>query len=167
MRIVLSLLLLFFLQFTHSQVTIEKEPNWIVQETYHTDPEIPENGVSGGAQFLLFTEQVNVDREEVYFKSVGKAIDYSGIQNISNVSAEYDPSYQKLRFHSVAVVRDGKTINRLNMRDIQTARRETNSESFIYDGTITAFMNIPDVRIGDITIFSYSIKGFNPIQKTC
>ncbi|MFC4221166.1 DUF3857 domain-containing transglutaminase family protein [Flagellimonas marina] len=136
-----------------------------MQEKYDVNSGIPENGVADGSQVLLYTEQVNVDLEEVYFKSVGKAVDFNGIQSISSVSADYDPSYQQLRFHNVDVVRNGKTINRLRLEDIQTARRERNSENFIYDGTITAFMNIPDVRTGDITVFSYSIKGFNPIQK--
>lgn len=164
MRTIVFVSFLMLFKVTYSQVTIEKLPQWIVEETYNTEVEIPAGGVNGGAQVLLFTEQVHVDLEEVFIKSVAKALDHNGIQGISTVSAEYDPSYQKLRFHEVAVVRDGKTINRLNQKDIQTARRETNSESFMYDGTITAFMNIPDVRVGDITLFSYSIKGFNPIQ---
>lgn len=165
MRNTISVLLFLFIHSFYAQVSIEKEPRWVIKETFNTTIATPQNGINGGAEILLFTEQVNVDLEEVYYKSVGKAIDYNGIQNISSVSADYDPTYQKLRFHKVEVIRDGKTINRLNYKDIQTARRETNSENFIYDGSITAFMNIPDVRIGDITIFSYSIKGFNPIQK--
>ena len=151
--------------FIQSQVTIDKEPRWIVKEDYDQATALPENGVNGGTQMLLYTEQVHIDMEEVYIKSVSKAVEYSGIQNISSVVAEYDPSYQKLRFHHIDVIRKGKTINRLSYPDIQTARRETNAENFIYDGTISAFVNVPDVRIGDIVMFSYSIKGFNPIQR--
>lgn len=150
---------------SYSQISITKEPSWIITEEHDPNALKPENGLYGGAHILLYTEQVNVDKEEVYVKNVAKAVEYSGIQNISSVVADYDPSYQKLRFHRIDVIRNGETINRLKLQDIQTARRETNAESYIYDGSISAFVNIPDVRIGDIVVYSFSVKGFNPIQK--
>lgn len=166
MRIPFSFLIfLVAYQFGHSQVTIDPEPSWIVTETYNPSVEIPTNDINGGAYLLLYTEQVNSVLEESYVKSVAKAVAYSGIQNISTVVADYDPTYQKLRFHNVEVIRNGIVINKLSFQEIQTARRETNAENFIYDGTISAFINIPDVRIDDIVLYSYSIKGFNPIQK--
>lgn len=166
MRSIFTLfILLLFFHFANGQVSITPEPSWIVKEDYNPEASAPENGVNGGAQVLLYTEQVHIDLEEAYVKSTIKAIEYSGIQNISDVVAHYDPSYQKLRFHTIEVIRNGTSINKLSYQEIQTARRETNAENFIYDGTITAFVNIPDVRIGDVVSYSYSIKGFNPIQK--
>ncbi|TMU56518.1 DUF3857 domain-containing transglutaminase family protein [Flagellimonas algicola] len=162
--LILPLLLLFF-HLGNSQVSITPEPSWIIKEKHDANAQTPENGVSGGTHVLLYTEQIHMDREEIYIKSVSKAVEYSGIQNISSVVADYDPTYQKLRFHRIDVIRNGEVINRLRQEDIQTARRETNAENYIYDGTISAFFNIPDVRNGDIVLYSYSKKGFNPIQK--
>ncbi len=159
------ILLIVSISSTYSQVSITEEPSWILEENHNPNAVPPEDGLYGGAHVLLYTEQVHVDREEVYIKSVSKAVEYSGIQNISSVVADYDPSYQQLRFHRIDVIRNGETINRLRSQDIQTARRETNAESYIYDGSVSAFVNIPDVRIGDIVVYSFSIKGFNPIQK--
>ncbi|MBC6998338.1 DUF3857 domain-containing protein [Cytophaga sp. FL35] len=156
---------LFSATFLFGQVSITKEPSWVVQENYKLDNNLPENGVDGGVQLLLYTEQVHVDLEESFVKGVSKVVEYSGIQNVSTISANYDPTYQKLSFHSIKVIRNGKEINKLSQRDIQTARMETNAENFIYDGTISAFVNIPDVRLNDLVEYSYSIKGFNPIQK--
>ena len=157
--------LVFYSTFGISQVSISKEPSWIINESYDLNQKVPENGAVGGIQILLYTEQVNIDLEERYVKGVSKVIEYSGIQNISTVLADYDPSYQNLSFHTIEVVRNGKTINKLSHQDIQTARRETNAENYIYDGTISAFVNIPDVRMGDVVLYSYTLKGFNPIQK--
>ncbi len=162
---IITLLLFFNFCIGNCQYSITSEPIWVINESYNAKAIAPENELSAGTQILLYTEQINTDSEEVYIKSVAKAIEYSGIQNISTVLADYDPSYQKLRFHAIDVIRNGQTINKLSFKDIQTARRETNAENFIYDGTISAFVNIPDVRIGDIVSYSYSVKGFNPIQK--
>lgn len=162
---VASFILFFCYQMVNSQVTINPEPKWIVNESYNENAQVPENGVDGGIHILLYTEQANIDLEEAYVKSISKVIEYSGIQNISTVSIDYDPSYQKLRFHKIEVIRNGIRINKLNYKEIQTARRETNAENYIYDGSISAFINIPDIRMGDVLISSYSIKGFNPIQK--
>ncbi len=166
MRFTITLIVcLISLQIVSGQISISKEPSWIVKEDYNTNAQLPENGVNGGVQVLLFTEQVNVELEESYVKNAIKAVEFSGIQLVSNIVAEYDPTYQELRFHTIEVIRDGVTINKLKLEDIQTARRETNAENFIYDGTISAFVNVTDVRLGDIVSYSYSVKGFNPIQK--
>lgn len=159
------LVILIFQHNNYGQVSITKEPTWIIKEHFDSDVAPPQNGADGGVHVLLYTEQVHVELEERYTKGVSKVVEYSGIQNISNVVADYDPSYQQLQFHSIKVIRNDVEINKLTYPEIQTARRETNAENFIYDGTISAFVNIPDVRMGDIVSYSYTIKGFNPIQK--
>ncbi len=67
--------------------------------------------------------------------------------------------------HSLKVIRDDKVINKLNSSDFQTLRKEAEAENYIYDGSITAFTNLSDVRTNDIVEYSYTIKGFNPIHK--
>ncbi len=139
-----SILFISLLQFSfvNAQFSIDEEPSWIIREDYDSNATPPDNGLNGGIQILLYTEQVNIGLEEAYVENVVKAVEYSGVQNISTVVMDYDPSYQKLRFHKIQVIRNGKVINKLRYQDIQTARRETNAENFIYDGTITAFVNI-------------------------
>ena len=158
-------IILLFSHYIYGQVSISQEPPWIIKEKYDPNAVAPENGVDGGVQILLYTEQVNIDLEESYIKGASKVVEYSGIQNISTIAADYDPSFQQLRFHNIEVTRNGTRMNKLTYQDIQTARREINADNFIYDGTITAFVNIPDVRMGDIVTYSYSIKGFNPIHE--
>jgi len=69
-----------------------------------------------------------------------------------------------LTFHAINIIRDGKKINKLIPDHFQVIRRELNAENFIYDGTLSAMLNMADVRNGDIIDLSYTTKGFNPIH---
>lgn len=77
----------------------------------------------------------------------------------------YDPLYETLIFHEINIVRDGAVIDKLNPDDFQVIKRELNAESYLYDGALSAMLNLSDVRNGDIIDYSYTIKGFNPIRK--
>ena len=69
-------LIILFLSFylPYCQVSITKEPSWIINEEYNPNAVAPENGLYGGTHVLLYTEQVHVDREEAYIKNVAKVI---------------------------------------------------------------------------------------------
>jgi hypothetical protein len=118
-----------------------------------------------GVLTLLADYQTNIPKQENYYRVVNKITDNSGIQVASNINAVYDPSYQSLRFHSIQIVRDGKIIDKLVPEHFQVMRRELNAENYLYDGSLSAMLNLSDVRKGDIIDYSYSITGFNPIHK--
>lgn len=148
-----------------SQVRIKQKPNWVVSEEYNKTPLINEDEISQGLLTLLYEEQVNIDREEVYYKIVAKVTENVGTQPASNINVSFDPSYQKLTFHTINIIRGDKNINKLSSNSFQTMRRELSAENYIYDGSLSAVTNLSDVRMGDIIEYSYSVKGFNPINK--
>ncbi len=158
---------LLFVCYAYSQntVNVSSHPSWIDYQEYNPSPEIEEAEISQGALTLLADYQTNVHEQEVYYRLVTKITDNVGVQNASNINAVYDPLYQKLTFHAINIIRDGKEINKLNPNDFQVIRRELNAENYLYDGTLSAMLNLSDVRNGDIIDLSYTIKGFNPIHK--
>ena len=79
----------------------------------------------------------------------------------SSINILYDPSYQKLELNSIVVIRNGKIIDKLNSSNFQLIRKELNSESYIYDGSLSAISNLSDIRVNDIIDYSYTIKGYN------
>jgi hypothetical protein len=120
--------------------------------------------VSYGLLTLLDDEQVHVVKKERFIRRVRKITDNVGVQDGSSISINYDPTYQQLYLHKITVIRDGETIDKLNVNDFQNIRQESNSESYIYDGSLNAIANLSDIRNGDILDVSYSVRGFNPIH---
>lgn len=147
-----------------SQVLKENTPNWVDFIDY-ADNEINKDDVSKGSFILLFDSQVNASKKVAYSRLVTKITDNVGIQNASTINVTYDPTYQSLKFHNIKVIRDGQVIDKLIVSNFQVMRRELNAEIYLYDGSLSAVMNISDVRTGDIIDYAYSIEGFNPLSK--
>lgn len=155
----------FYLFSQNSKVNVSERPTWVRYQQYQEFPLVNQDELVQGIINLLVDYQVHVPKQEQYFRMVTKITDNVGIQPSSTISAVFDPLYQKLTFHSISIIRDGKIINKLNPNDFQVLRREVNAENYLYDGSLSAVLNMSDVRTGDIIDYSYSIKGFNPIHK--
>jgi hypothetical protein len=159
-----SFLFLFVFNSVSAQIKTNQKPSWVVTQSYEAKPDIDLSEISYGLLTLLYDEQVHIPKQERYVRSVRKITDNVGIQDGSSISINYDPTYQELIIHEISVIRKGKTINKLNINDFQTIRQESNAESYIYDGSLNAIVNLADIRNADILDFSYTIKGFNPIH---
>ena len=83
---------------------------------------------------------------------------------MSDLNVEFDPSYEQLAFHAISIHRPGQSqvINQLP-GDIRTVQREESMDRYLYDGSLTAIVNLADVRVGDIVEFAYTKKGYNPV----
>lgn len=162
------LLLIGFIAITtsvFSQIQKRNTPKWVEIQSFEKEPNIDEDNISYGLLTLLSDEQIHAPNQERYIRTVNKITDNVGVQSGSLISINYDPTYQKLHLHAVKVIRDDKTIDKLNLKDFQTIRKESNSESYIYDGSVNATANLSDIRNGDIVDISYTVTGFNPIDK--
>lgn len=159
-----SFLILFLLSFhfVFSQNQIKKSPipNWVSPISYE-DKDV--NTDNGGFQYLLLDYQDNFLKEASYKHFVIKLINANGIQSNSDITVEFDPSYQKIYFHSLQIIRNGEIIDKLNLDNFQIIQRETSLERSLYDGSLTAVLNLSDVRENDIIEYSYTTTGFNPI----
>lgn len=164
MRKIYLLLLSFITLFSIASEKIVKttKPNW-VNKIQHIDKTVDED--IGGYQYLLIDEQDNISKESVYRHNVVKILNSDGIQHISDISKVFDPSFQKLQFHEAKIIRNGREIDKLKDYDIQVFQRESSMERSLYDGSLTAVINLTDVRVGDIIEYSYTVIGFNPISQ--
>ena len=144
---------------------IAAEPAWINKRTIDYNKRSLDNKATDGYIDIAFETQVSLADQCKYVRSSKKIISQAGVQNGSEISVSFDPSYERLFFHSINIIRGSEKLNRLKPGDIKTVHQETELKNFIYNGTLDAVLVLEDVRRGDIIEYSYSIKGFNPIFK--
>lgn len=118
-----------------------------------------------GFRYLLLDFQDNITTQESYRHYVIQVSSAQGIQEVSDISTSFDPSYSALTFHQVRIIRGREEIDKLKNSEIKEFQRETSMERSLYDGSITALINLTDVREGDILEYSFTIKGYNPINQ--
>lgn len=138
-------------------------PDWVVGVA--SGEASPTNaGFSGGVDYLLADLQIKVTKDQTYRYShyVDQARTEEGVQNVAQVTVDFDPEYQKLVVHTLRVLRDGQVLDKLDLARIDLLQREEDLESKILDGRKTAHLVLEDVRIGDLVEYSYTVEGRNP-----
>lgn len=163
LRAVLVVLLILLPAAGYAQnVSIGPVPGWIKPITPDLKAK-PRAGASGGYYYLLLDQQENVAACERFGHYAYKVLTSDGVQEMSDISLDFDPQYQKLTFHEVVIHRNGQTINQLSRPAIKTIQREQSMDRYLYDGALTAIIHLKDVRMGDVIEYTYSRKGYNPI----
>ena len=167
-KITYSLTLLFFLSLAisnaqNSKVGTAAPPSWVLPVTTDYTSVSQNNASTSGYYYLLVNFQENVKVQQDFKHLAIKILNNDGVQEMSDISIDFDPNYQKLLFHSIKIIRGKAEINKLKQEEIRVVQRETNLESHLYDGALTAIVNLKDIRVGDIIEYSYSINGYNPI----
>jgi len=141
-------------------------PDWVKVEEPQVPDTIPNNDISRGIYYLVSDAQMLAEenRDTVYFYHHAELIvNQEGLETAPQISISYDPAYEKLAVISVDVYRDGKKNSRLSSSKFSILQRETELESSILDGQLTASAGIDDIRVGDIISYSYTIEGDNPV----
>ena len=102
-------------------------------------------------------------RDQVYTEHVFEPKSPSLLGEAGRFQITYNPEFQKLSIHRVELLRDGKWQNRLSPERISLARRESDFEQDMTDGSVTALIVLDDVRVDDVVRVSYTVAGSNPI----
>lgn len=161
----LLLLLLFLLpgMAEAQRPRVEKEPSWITRNELDLSGRRLDIQAESGYVDQAYEKQVNLAQEAVYHRVAIRILSEAGVQNNSEVSIEFDPSYEQLVIHSVNIRRGKEIINRLDLSRIKTIQQETDRNKFQYNGSRTALLLLDDVRKGDVIDYSFTRKGFNPV----
>lgn len=144
---------------------VSKEPTWISVNNIDYNKTNLDKSARDGYIDISFEKQVSLADKSRYYRSSKKIISKAGVQNGSEVSVSYDPSYEQLIFHSIRLIRKNETVNKLQLSKFKILHQETELTDFIYNGRLNAVLILEDVRQGDIIEYSYTIKGFNPVFK--
>ena len=120
---------------------------------------------SDGTRYLLLDDQVDARAgTPVWFRRVVTRLDGSrALADGGQIAIDFQPDYQRVVVHAVDVVRNGVRTDRRKDARVQVLRREEDLDSAIFDGSHTATLTVPDLRVGDIVDYSFSLVGDNPV----
>ncbi len=119
---------------------------------------------SDGVSYLLADYQVRVSKADKkrYQRYATHLSTLVAVEKNSTISINFDPSFETVTLHHIHVVRDGVATDRLDLEAMQIYRVETERDRLIYNGDLEMAYIVPDVRIGDILDYSFTITGANP-----
>lgn len=153
-----------FSQVMRSRPVKGPEPSWVQHFSYDTSVHPEEKDVDGGEYLAVFEAQRNLDQSSVYYHIVRQIVSEAGVQQSSQISVDYAPSYQRLVFHSIRVIRGNDVIDQLDPGRIQLIQNEKDLDRFLYSGMYTAYLPLEDVRPGDRIEYAYTVEGMNPVM---
>lgn len=147
------------------EVAFRPAPAWVERIDAATHVAVDRRNARWGIYDVLNDHQVRAggESEWQYFRTVRKVLSPSGVQNASELSLDFDPSFEKLTIHEVSVIRGGIRVDALEPGEVRVIQKEDDADSRIYDGERTALVFVRDVRPGDVIDYSWSLEGSNPI----
>ncbi|WP_197427073.1 DUF3857 domain-containing protein [Noviluteimonas gilva] len=138
-------------------------PTWV------KDAPLPDAGdaqpTREGTRYLLLDDQIDVrGPERVTYRRVATRLDNArALSDGGQLEIWYQPEYQRVEIHAIHVRRGGQVTDRRESARIEVLRREEDLDSAMYDGEHTLSITLPDLRVGDIVDYSYSVVGANPV----
>ena len=150
--IALSLAFAFAVQVTAQSMEIATEPAWVeVLPVPAEDPKLRAE-VEDGQFFLLSDHQLRWEGpiKLSYARTVTKVTDRAGLEDLATIQINFDPEFEDISLVRLVIRREGEEIDLKPNVQVQVYRRETRLEEGIIDGTLTAVVQVPDLRVGDV-----------------
>lgn len=137
-------------------------PAWVVTFEAGTSRPTEDDAARGTIERLL-SIQHHLPASETCLQFSRTVTSLDGVQDFSEISVEWDPSYQSLVFHWVRLRRGDEVIDLTGPERFQVFRREKNLQRYILDGRLSALALLEDVRVGDTIEYAYTLRGRNPV----
>lgn len=151
----------------HRQLAHEPPPTWADTPPF-TRPSGPWAGeAEGGARFWLVDDQVRVGAgpTETLVRRATQVVNPDGLNTAASVELVFDPTCERAVVHFVRVIRGDEVRELPTDEAFEIFRRERDLERAKLDGRLTAHMVIPDLRVGDVVDYCFTIIGENPAHR--
>jgi tetratricopeptide (TPR) repeat protein len=114
--------------------------------------------------YQLIDQQVRIsaDGDETYTDVVFKILTEEGLA-AGSLKLDWDPASEIITVHRLVILRDGEAIDVLKSDKFEILRRETNLESAMLDGRLTAALQVKGLRVGDSLAFTISRRYRDPV----
>jgi len=152
--------------YTHKQngleVKVSPAPVWV--KDIQLDTKKIAGSSTGNIKYHLYDRQSNASSKPHHFyRLIKEANNISGLESVSKLKIDFNPSFQQLTLHSADVYRNGRLIYTLNKKDIKIFSDESELKNELLSGGAQALILLPSTQVGDVVDFKYSIVGANPI----
>ncbi len=105
-------------------------PPWVKSVTASAEGTQQQEGA--GSHYLLIDRQIDVERNAFYWHELRKITSENGVQAGTSLSISFDPSFEKLTLHSIRLIRDGVSSDRLDRSQIQVGPSEQDPQRLAY-----------------------------------
>jgi len=85
-----------------------------------------------------------------YERDAYQVVDRPGLEQAATINLNFDPARHSVKLNHLRVIRDGVVQDRLAETTFDIYRQERDSVRGVFDGWLTARIDIRDVRVGDI-----------------
>ncbi|CAN1545032.1 Domain of unknown function DUF3857 [Paracoccaceae bacterium] len=151
-RSALCLILTLAVPAAAQMLEIATEPDWVeVLEIPADDPKLRAE-VEDGEFYLLSDHQMRWvgDGKQSYGRTVAEVTDRAGLEGLATIQFDFDPEFEQIFLVRMRILRDGQEIDLKDQITTEVYRRETRLDEGIIDGTLTAVVQVPDLRVGDV-----------------
>ncbi|MER8908772.1 DUF3857 domain-containing protein [Mesorhizobium sp. M0854] len=126
--------------------------SWVKQLDIPAADPTRSDQIKNGVSWLLSDDQIKhrAGGYVEYSRTVYKIVDRPGLDRGASIDLQFDPSRHKVTLNHLHIIRDGAVLDRLEGAEFDIFRRERDAEKGVFDGWLTAHVNIDDVRTGDI-----------------
>lgn len=138
-------------------------PKWVKTEDVSAIKKVGSKNIKDGYYYVLASEQYNDVLKENFFHYATNLVSEAGLDFVSQIEVSYDPLYEKVHFHFIRIHRNGKIIEKNDLKSFKTLDQENERNKGILNGRKTLYRNLDDIRKGDIVEYAYSVTGRNPI----
>jgi Flp pilus assembly protein TadD len=124
---------------------------------------------TAAVRVLMFDQQISFNKRggyAVYNRTAVHIQTAQGLAAMGSVTVPWKPDTSTLTVHQLQILRGDKVIDLIGEgRQFTVLRREKGLEYAALDGTLTATMQVEDLRIGDILVSAMTIDSFDPVLR--
>ena len=149
--------------FAADQLKFGSAPEWVVAQSI---PQEPAKASGAPIAVLLSDNQVRFDKgKTVNFSELAIKIQSPDGLAAGNINFPWQPATDIITVNKLHIIRDGNVIDVLKGGQTFTiARRETNLDAAMLDGTLTASIQPEGLQVGDVVDLALTDEHLDPVM---
>ena len=148
-----------------ARATFTNAPNWIQEISIPKKDDAQLSQIADGVYYLISDRQVRIEEDSFthYRRFALEVVSRAGLEEAGRIQVDFDPTHDELQIHHIRIIRNGEVLDRASPEDMLVTRREEDLSNGVTDGDLTAYIEIRDVRVGDIVDYSFSWQTQAPL----